>query len=296
MDSFILPTQALDPKAGYDDVLSSEQCHSWRENGYTLVDGVLEQELVDDIRRSCCANNRAPTPGESTTVGDNGFRGILFPSLHADTESINHVTLHPRIINACSQLLNCKQHDLRLSQSELWPKFSSADSTTAVTEAIPTPGSSSVSAPSSSSGISPFDKSGKRGDQRIHIDGFNHYLTFPNEWYRPDAVAMIIYYDDTTLTGGGTALVSRQGLDDEVYHQVHESSSVSTESSSSNSPLLLTPGGRGDLPWIDDRIAAESYLVENHPDVHAFRKLLYTREKQVQAKPGTILFYRLDVW
>ena len=31
-------------------------------------------------------------------------------------------------------------------------------------------------------------------------------------------------------------------------------------------------------------------------DIHAFRQSLYSREKQVRATPGTILFYRLDTW
>ena len=39
----------------------------------------------------------------------------------------------------------------------------------------------------------------------------------PPGWYKPEVVAMIVYYSDSDKVGGSTALVSREGPDDPVY-------------------------------------------------------------------------------
>ena len=50
------------------------------------------------------------------------------------------------------------------------------------------------------------------------------------------------------------------------------------------------------LPWINDKTSAESWLKEHHPEIAEFRERLYAREKQAHFKPGTVLVYRHDVW
>ena len=54
--------------------------------------------------------------------------------------------------------------------------------------------------------------------------------------------------------------------------------------------------GFGEIPWINDRTCAESYLKNNHPTIASFRKELYRRERSIIFQPGTILFYRHDLW
>jgi len=313
---FVYPGSAFDDMDGNTEVLRQDQVDSWRQQGFALIDGLFEQELVEEVRDNCCneaSGDQSSAAKSAIGMKDNGFAGILFPSLERDTECINRITLHPRLLTACSQLLGCPEHDMRLAQSELWPKCSNSS------KGSSSSGSSSSSGGGSSGGNkadakspgnnedevvdtalaadvtsdSPFDVSGSQ-NQRMHIDGFNHYLSFPSDWNRPEAVAMIVYYDETEVTGGGTALVARQGPQDEAYHQQQENTRTAPVDPS---PFLWTPGGRGDLPWINDKTKAEKYLSDsNHADICTFREKLYSREKQVRATRGTVLFYRLDTW
>lgn len=120
-------------------------------------------------------------------------------------------------------------------------------------------------------------------DQRMHCDYPNHTLVVPPLWERPELVSIIIYYDDSTAVGGETRVVPREGPDDPAYGGLHH--------------LLLTPGARGDMLWVNDRTHAEQYLEEGFPEVHRFRaQHLYPRERRVGFEIGSVLFYRHDIW
>jgi ectoine hydroxylase-related dioxygenase (phytanoyl-CoA dioxygenase family) len=129
-------------------------------------------------------------------------------------------------------------------------------------------------------------------NQRIHCDYPNHSLVMPPAWEHPEVVSIIVYYDDSAVTGGQTCVVPRAGAHDPAYTAAEEE-----EGEEGQHPLLLTPGGRGDLLWVNDRDHAERYLADRHPEVAAFRREhLYPREQPVQFRAGTVLFYRHDVW
>ena len=114
----------------------------------------------------------------------------------------------------------------------------------------------------------------------------------PSDWHNPDAVAMIIYYDESDVTGGETHLVPRVDGNDCCYHTGSDSGT-----DSDTFPLLKTPGGRADIPWINNKGTAEAYLKDKHPDIHSFRETqLYAREVKGKFHRGTCLFYRLDLW
>ena len=115
-------------------------------------------------------------------------------------------------------------------------------------------------------------------DQRMHMDYGNNTVLHP-QWDTPDVVAAVVYYDDCDETGGGTAYVPRHGVDDPIYQP----------------PYVNMPGQAGN-PFFNDRAAVESWFKENDPNVYELRQQLYEREKVVQFKPGTILFYRHDLW
>ena len=115
-------------------------------------------------------------------------------------------------------------------------------------------------------------------DQRMHMDYGNNTVLHP-QWDTPDVVAAVVYYDDCDETGGGTAYVPRHGVDDPVYQP----------------PYVNMPGQAGN-PFFNDRAAVESWFKKNDPNVYELRQQLYEREKVVQFKPGTILFYRHDLW
>jgi hypothetical protein len=115
-------------------------------------------------------------------------------------------------------------------------------------------------------------------DQRMHMDYGNNSLLHP-DWGHPEAVAAIIYYDDCDETAGGTAFVARQGENDPVYR----------------TPYINMPG-QGGKPFFNDRETVENWFLENDQDVYELRKSLYDREQLVNFKPGSILFYRHDIW
>jgi hypothetical protein len=54
--------------------------------------------------------------------------------------------------------------------------------------------------------------------------------------------------------------------------------------------------GYGEIPWKNDRTTVEAFLRENYPEVATFREKLYAREKTITYSPGTVLFYRHDLW
>ena len=115
-------------------------------------------------------------------------------------------------------------------------------------------------------------------DQRMHMDYGNNTILHP-QWESPEVVAAVVYYDDCNETGGGTGYVPRQGIEDPVYQ-----------------PPFVTMPGQAGIPFFNDRVTVESWFKENDPDAYALRQQLYEREKVVQFKPGTILFYRHDLW
>jgi hypothetical protein len=90
---------------------------------------------------------------------------------------------------------------------------------------------------------------------------------------------MIVYYSDSEETEGGTRVVPRKGEDDPLYEMPYDKIS-----------------GLGEFAWINDKTNCEKYFEEKHPEVYEFRKKLYEREVGVNFKPGTVLFYRHDVW
>jgi hypothetical protein len=190
--------------------------------------------------------------------------------------------LHTRLLRAVHQLLGTEADGVRLSQCDLWGKQGTAgDTNTAFTKY-------------------------SNSDQRIHCDYPNHSLVMPPLWESPEVVSMIIYYDDSGEVGGETRVVPREGPNDPAYHHLDcasDNASTSDNGSGSGSgsgsafPLLLTPGARADLPWVNDCTHAEAGLREDFPEVYRFRQQhLYPRERKVGFETGSVLFYRHDLW
>jgi len=162
---------------------------------------------------------------------------------------LDDLVLNEYLIEAVQQLLDSR--DIRLLQADLWPKIgTSADAHDAQANT----------------------------DQRIHMDYGNNTLLHP-DWYEPEAVAAILYYDDSKQTSGGTAFVTRQGEDDPVYQ----------------APFIHMPGQAG-KPFFNDRETVENWFAQNDLPAYKLRESLYQREQIVNFSPGTILFYRHDIW
>jgi hypothetical protein len=161
-------------------ILTWEQLNQWKKKGWVCVKNFVN---VNDCKRDMeleyplNANN---------PIQDFGSGGLTeFPCKY---NSINKMTVHPRIILAVQQLLN--DENIILTQSVAWAKYY----------------------------VNPKNKSSSSNhDQRIHMDWGNHYWTHPPPWNEPNMVAAIIYYSDTKKTGGSTSIVSRKGDNDEVY-------------------------------------------------------------------------------
>lgn len=115
-------------------------------------------------------------------------------------------------------------------------------------------------------------------DQRMHMDYGNNTVLHP-QWDSPEVVAAVVYYDDSGETGGGTGYVRRRGGDDPVYR-----------------PPFVDMPGQGGRPFFNDRATVEKWFEENDSEAFRLRQQLYEREEVVQFKPGTVLFYRHDLW
>ncbi len=90
---------------------------------------------------------------------------------------------------------------------------------------------------------------------------------------------MIVYLSDVEECGGATAVVPREGADDDAYRW----------------PIVDTPGV-GDLDYVNDRATAEEYFARRRPGLAGWRSSLYRRERYVRFRPGDVLFYRHDTW
>jgi hypothetical protein len=258
---YVYPTPSIPPSDSSDSelVLTKDQVESWRERGFCLVDGIFPPFLLSavcDIAHEQYPDNGCVVQAEFGATTEES-RSMIFPTLPEGKTKLNEIPLNTRLINACHQLLLTK--DIRLCQSELWHKRGTAQQA--------------------------YDRD-ENTDQRIHIDAWNHYITAPPQWDAPEAVSIIVYYDDHDKKGGETAVVPRKGPLDAAYHIID----------GDENPLLLTPGGRSDLPWFNDRTYVEKWFEEKHPYIHKFRQGLYEREAKAAYKTGTVLFYRMDTW
>lgn len=152
------------------------------------MDAVFPDGLLESARQTAAAEFPAAGSLEAEALNDFGSGGRLeFP---AELPAVNDLTLHPRLLGAVAQLLGVEITELRLTQSDLWPKYGREG-----------------------------HSGGERdnADQRMHTDYPNHTLTHPPPWDEPEAVELILYLSDVDQCGGATALVARSGSDDPAY-------------------------------------------------------------------------------
>ena len=181
-------TPAVEPGSGDERTLHPEQVRSWRENGFALVDGVFPAELIERGRAETAPLFPAPGSKGSEAVTDYGSGGVMeFPT---PSDAINEITLHPRLLSAVSQLLGVRIRDLRLTQSEPWPKYGRQRQAAGRLD---------------------------NQDQRMHVDYPNHTITHPADWDSPEAVEILLYFDAVEDCGGATEFVPRAGPDDPAY-------------------------------------------------------------------------------
>lgn len=169
--------------------LTHDQILQWQHSGFTFVSGLFSPELIAAVTHQADAHYPKADSKQAGTFTDFGSAGALnFPT---KDPALNELTLAPRLLNAVAQLLQTEVCELRLTQSDLWPKYGPVQ-----------PNKSNMQ---------------NNQDQRIHVDYPNHTTVHPSPWNRPEAVEMIVYYSDHEDTGGSTAVVPRQGTDDPAY-------------------------------------------------------------------------------
>ncbi len=110
---WVEPTNAASPadSGNQSTVLSEADVHSWREYGYCLVNGVLPNELLRRLVNDCNSIFPPPLSEEAKNVIE--FGGLMnFPSKF---NSVNELTLHPRILTAVRQLFGLPDvHDVSI--------------------------------------------------------------------------------------------------------------------------------------------------------------------------------------
>ncbi len=182
VENWLTPEQLTEPGK-----LSPQAIEHWRERGFALVDNLLPTHSLHALAED--AANFYPKPGtqEAEKFSDFGSgQRFVFPS---ESAPCNEITLHPNLLRAVAELLGVTVMDIRLTQSDLWPKY----------------------------GRQATDKARDNNDQRVHVDYPNHTLVHPPPWSRPEAVEIIIFLSDVATSGGPTAVVPREGDGDPLY-------------------------------------------------------------------------------
>ncbi len=218
-------------------MLTNKQINQWKSKGWVIIRNFVDVEnCIKDMQKHYPIDAKNP-------VQDFGSDGTTnFP---CNYNSINEMSANINLIKAVKQLLNTQE--ILLTQSVAWAKYC----------------------------VKPKDSSSNH-DQRIHMDYGNNYWTHPPKWKDVNMVAAIVYYSDTKETGGATALVSRNGDDDEIYKW----------------PYMHMPGIAG-KPFFNDKTAAEASM--NSFD-RKLREKCYQREISPTLNKGDVLFYRMDLW
>ena len=183
-----IESEAACPIEAGGTVFTSGQRESWRQAGFALVDGLLPDDLINEAGALARETFPLLSRAEREGITDFGSRGSMeFPTGHGPVDAI---TLHPRMLAAVAELLDTPVRELRLTQSDLWPKFGREER-----------------------GGGAYDNT----DQRMHVDYPNHTLTHPPPWDQPEAVEIILYFDAVEDCAGATAVVPREGPDDPAY-------------------------------------------------------------------------------
>ena len=169
-------------------ILGEEQVCSWRDQGFVVVDGVFPGELLE--RTIADADEVFPAEGSPEAEAWNDFGSNHEMEFPARSAALNEMTLHPRLLTAVAQLLGVGIHELRLTQSDLWPKYGRVRR----------------------SGVERDND-----DQRIHVDYPNHTLVHPPCWDSPEAVEILVYLSDFERSGGATAARPPTGPDDPAH-------------------------------------------------------------------------------
>jgi hypothetical protein len=168
-----------DVSAAPDDaVLTAAQVAQWRTQRYLVLDGLYPSQLVEDTVR--CHTEQFPTPTPEHTAAElavgagGGFGGIgtgrEFP-FDAEHDVYNMLTLHPRALKMCEQLLGTS--DLRVTRSNYGAKY----------------GALGLEKPRTAPNQNGWDGS-VTGDQGMHWDYGNNTMLVPSD-ERPDCVAGI---------------------------------------------------------------------------------------------------------
>jgi hypothetical protein len=165
---------------------------------------------------------------------------LSFPTKY---ESINDICVNKELISIAGQLLNAPP---LLIQAVAWGKTKKSKSLQS------------------------------NDDQRMHMDYGNNTWVHPPPFHNPNVAACILYLSNTEETGGGTAIVAREGMDDPWYKP----------------PYIQMPGQNG-IPFINNKKDAEKMLLNQYG---INRKSLYNREIIPNYEIGDMLWYRHDVW
>jgi len=241
MDKRFIDAEFCEAQAG----LSQHQIQQWQGQGFTFVRGLIPQVLVSALID--IASDLFPSGGSEAAEHKRGFGSsgaLVFPSSYFE---FNEVTLHPNLLVVICQLLELDIHEIRLTQSDLWPKY----------------------------GRVATGSLRDNSDQRMHVDYPNHCLTHPPIWQQPDAVELILYLSDYQDCAGSTALVPRNDDQDPAYRwPIIDSPGIAgkdfiNDRSQAERYMAGISPGLGD--WRSGLYAREQYVAYRPGDIFFYR-------------------------
>ena len=209
--------------------LSSEQTRHFLEKGFIALDGIWPDDMIE--RASAEAAEYFPNPHEREE-GDVGAelswgnmhiakdrrgrpwpgyihtaparsRIVAMPFFDLDDPArspdlaLNHIGLHPRLLNVVTQLMGrTDPAEIRSDQNVLRARYGPTDK-------------------------SPPDLRGEAvGNQDMHVDYGNNSLVVPPRTPYPDSVAVLMYYADFEVAGGPTHFAPAHGVELTAYDPV----------------------------------------------------------------------------
>ena len=238
-----------------EPILNDKQVDQFINDGFVVLKNLWPQELIEKAKVE--AMDIVKPFDVSNPRAFNKAIDFPFPEFRENKiKSLNYMSIHPRVLSICSQLLSCDIMDLRLSQSHIIGKLGKV-----------------------------FNRPGHKthgqlmGDQDIHVDYGNNTLVVPPKVNGPEAVAILCYYSDVEECGGATHFA--KALPGEL-----------TTSTIFNPPNFVFDLDNEVTNGDDNSDEDNVYKPRSKENINR----LLNEEKPVYYSPGTCVVYRMDSW
>lgn len=190
--------------------IASEHLAHYLDHGYVVIPRFLAPEELAEARENLL--RYYPTAEELAATPER-YGGLIDDAEHLQNEfpfagnSLNHISLHPNLIDFVEKALGTRE--ILLTQSAIWAKYA---------------------------GTGDFE-------QGLHLDYQGNTLVVPRDDGDYRQVNMILYYTDVTADLGPTCVVSKQETRDLPLWPTHRTRKKDSALYGKEKPVLVPAGG-----------------------------------------------------